>query len=615
MNFQSWILAWLAASLGRPFILAAAAGMVLRVLRVRHPASRHAVWSAVLVGMLVLPAMSMIMPHWSLPVLAPRIQATAGPGAPVVMAVDAAPQAARPLRAASTWHAPSGESVALWCYLSGLIAMGAYRLAGWILLRRVLARAKPVRGRVWESEDVLTPVAVGVIHPVVILPPAWRGWNVSTRRAVLAHEFAHLRRGDALILALARWAKSVFWFHPLGWWLSGRISDLAELSCDAVVLERSADPAEYSRVLLGFAEAVNGAGRRTALPGLAMAAGSGLSRRVSELFELAASRPRRLPRPPLVLGAVGLPVLCLAAAAGFGERPQEKAASASPQEKPKFEVASVKACKDELMGPTTGPKGGRGGSTLSPGRLDIPCSPLRFYVQLAYIISSTRRGDYAPVMEGAPEWINNERYQMSAKADGPVSRETLNGPMLQSLLEDRFRLKVHHEIREGPSFDLVVAKGGLKTLAAGDDSCTEPKEPGLLRHLDCSKIKRHEAGTCIEWDRTGTPPRPGEDGSVPCGIGRATVGAQRVIIDFLGASLNDIAHSLGRSGRPVFDKTSVEGLFDFHLEFLPDGVDSADSIAVPSIFAALGRLGLRLDPARANRDYLVVDHVERPTAN
>jgi len=219
------------------------------------------------------------------------------------------------------------------------------------------------------------------------------------------------------------------------------------------------------------------------------------------------------------------------------------------------------------------------------------------------------------VLEGAPEWTNIERYQISAKADGPAGREMLNGPMLQSLLEDRFRLKIHRETRESASFDLVVAKGGLKTQAPGDNRCTEPKGSGGLRNLDCSKIKRHEAGNCIEWDHTGTLPRPGDDGTLPCGIVRRSGGAQRVTIDVLGASMKEIAHSLANSGRLVYDKTGVDGLFDFHAEFLQDGADSQDNIAVPSVFAALGRLGLKLDSARAPSDYLVIDHIERPTEN
>jgi hypothetical protein len=72
MNWQSQALALLTASLVRPLVLAAAAWLIVRVLKVRHPASRHAVWSAVLVGMLLLPVASVIAPQWKLPLLPRR---------------------------------------------------------------------------------------------------------------------------------------------------------------------------------------------------------------------------------------------------------------------------------------------------------------------------------------------------------------------------------------------------------------------------------------------------------------------------------------------------------------------------------------------------------------
>ena len=79
-----------------------------------------------------------------------------------------------------------------------------------------------------------------------------------------------LRRHDTLVSGLARLVTCVFWFHPLAWWVSRKISELAELACDAVVLERVDDPAGYSRMLLEFADTVTRAGRRVSLPGLAL---------------------------------------------------------------------------------------------------------------------------------------------------------------------------------------------------------------------------------------------------------------------------------------------------------------------------------------------------------
>jgi uncharacterized protein (TIGR03435 family) len=70
------------------------------------------------------------------------------------------------------------------------------------------------------------------------------------------------------------------------------------------------------------------------------------------------------------------------------------------------------------------------------------------------------------------------------------------------------------------------------------------------------------------------------------------------------------------SGHPVIDKTGITEKFDFHLEFAPDDAEPSDEPdAAPSIFSALGQLGLKLDPAKGPRDFLVIDRVERPSEN
>ena len=119
---------------------------------------------------------------------------------------------------------PSTETLIIWGYLAGLFVMVAYRFAGRAMLGRVMSRSRTLRRRLRESDDVVTPVAVGLVRPVVILPLGWREWSKSTRRAVLAHEFAHLRRHDALASTLAWCVRCLLWFHPLAWWVSRQVS-------------------------------------------------------------------------------------------------------------------------------------------------------------------------------------------------------------------------------------------------------------------------------------------------------------------------------------------------------------------------------------------------------
>lgn len=156
------------------------------------------------------------------------------------------------------------------------------------------------------------------------------------------------------------------------------------------------------------------------------------------------------------------------------------------QSSPKFKVASVKACKTGGAAPEGGgPKGGRGaGGTSSPIRLDLPCLPLRFFIQLAYIIppGGLNSGAQNATLEGGPAWIDSERYQIDANADGPTSKDAMNGPMLRALLEERFQLKTHRETRQVPVYALTVAKGGLKIHPANGGSCAprDLTQPSLV---------------------------------------------------------------------------------------------------------------------------------------
>ncbi len=125
---------------------------------------------------------------------------------------------------------------------------------------------------------------------------------------------------------------------------------------------------------------------------------------------------------------------------------------------PKFEVASIKPCKD---GSTPGGRGG--GGSFSPGSMDIQCQTIEGYIGVAYIMfaDGTAANFFSSVpIEGGPAWIHSERYSINAKSDGRATPEMMQGPMLQQLLEDRLKLRIHRETKEIPVFVLTVANGG-----------------------------------------------------------------------------------------------------------------------------------------------------------
>jgi len=603
MSWESQGIAFLAASVFRPFALVAAAWVMLRMLRVRHPASRHAVWMGVLVGMLVLPFVSVFAPHWMAPVLpsnsVPVAATVARETGDFVVSAPVHFSAVRPAL-------PSLRSMVIWVYLAGLFATMAYRAAGWVLLWRVIARSRRLKSRLLrESDEIVTPVAIGVLRPVVILPGDWRHWDANMRRRVFAHEFAHLRRRDALVSAMAWWVRCVFWFHPLAWWVSRKVSELAELACDAAALEKLGDPAGYSRMLLVFADAVRRAGWRVALPGLAMAAGSGMERRIGLVFELSDGKMRKLVRPGVLL-MLGVPVVCLTATVGVGKiapavpaRAQAMAprvvaqlsapppavvpstvrstitSSAifeTPSGTPSFEVASIKACS------TGEPSYGR---RADAGWLKLNCQTVADLVRRAYA-----NGQRIATWDG-PAWIDSERYTIQAKADGTPERATVMGPMLQALLEDRFQLKVHYETREVPVYALTVASGGLR-------------------------MQPFKEGSCVPVDFTQAM-TPGLNYCLNRGMTRGSM----VAVDVQGMSIDTFRGLYLRGlNRPVIDKTGLTGRFDFRLVYAQAFASSEDGASGPSIIEAMQeQLGLKLEPDHGPVEVLVVDRVEKPSGN
>jgi uncharacterized protein (TIGR03435 family) len=223
---------------------------------------------------------------------------------------------------------------------------------------------------------------------------------------------------------------------------------------------------------------------------------------------------------------------------------------------------------------------------------------------------------WAVAIEGGPSWIDADRYEVNATANPNVSQEMMRGPLLQALLEDRFKLRVHRETREVPVYALTVAKGGPTLHGVEQGSCvpvdlTRPARPALI--TADGKISFPDGG----------------DQRMTCG----TVGVLARGIQAFGMSLGDFSKFLTNGlGRPVIDRTGIAGIFDFRVDFdqtsaqfLPPGflrngqagADApSDPSGLPSFFTALQeQLGLKLEPARGPGEFLVIDHVERPSAN
>jgi uncharacterized protein (TIGR03435 family) len=168
-------------------------------------------------------------------------------------------------------------------------------------------------------------------------------------------------------------------------------------------------------------------------------------------------------------------------------------------------------------------------------------------------------------------------YDVEAIAPGSPNDSDLR-LMFQSLLEDRFGLKVHHETRELPQYDLLPAKGGAKLKPASPDS-----------------------QITVDGKRARTGVAGGVDGSHLIGTGATT--------DQLAASLSGLLRA------PVRDRTGLTGAFDYNVLFSRDDVPTGVEGPPPLTTAIHQELGLRLEPTKGPVDVLVIDHLEKPTPN
>ena len=248
-------------------------------------------------------------------------------------------------------------------------------------------------------------------------------------------------------------------------------------------------------------------------------------------------------------------------------------AANAPAAGPTFEVASIR----QNMNPNP-----RWHMSPTPDGLDAVDVTLKWVLPWAYGIDNNR------LWSGGPEWLNERRFDIQAKFDvskypnpTPEQRRT----MLQQLLADRFKLVVHHETKEFPLYELVVAKNGPKF---------EETKPGDIQH------NRLDGGAVCVFTRS----RRGSLGLRGCTMAN--------LADALtGWTQSDL-------GRIIEDRTGLTGRYTLALQWTPENVPASaiQNYSGPSIFTALKeQLGLELRPAKGPLDTIVIDHVEMPSPN
>ena len=279
-------------------------------------------------------------------------------------------------------------------------------------------------------------------------------------------------------------------------------------------------------------------------------------------------------------------------------------ATAQPSaRRPKFEVASVKRCADggveiAMAAPGSGGRIGGGGGgvfTGDPGWYRVQCRPLLLLIETAYLrvpngeAQPVSSGIGNPPVQGGPGWLS-ERYSIDARPETPQTRSMMAGPMMQDLLEDRFKLKVHRETKDVAAFALAAAKGGVKLRTTKGCTAATP----------------------------GGPPPPFVNGQPPpCGSESFTDEG----MDLWGCTVAELCrHLRGKLHQDVLDKTGIAGAFDIHLAGFgppppPGAAQDPGLDAMGVVTNALQMLGMRLEATKSAATVLVVDHVERPADN
>ena len=618
-----------AALLAKVTVTMALALIAVRLARKSRAAVRHLLLAAAFAVVLVLPIASIVVP--SVRVEIRPLGSTLGAEASATRPIDSVPSAGSTELTASTMEPPGRSSairtssllVAVWAagallfllpLIAGLWQMRRLRRYGLPWLKgRTLVDSLVSEARIRRSVDVLLhesvpgPVTCGIWRPALVLPPDVQSWTDDEIHRALVHEMEHVRRCDWLTQCMARIVCALYWFHPLLWIACRQMVLEAERACDDAVLRR-ADSTAYAHQLVALAERLSVSPHRSSL---AMASRDDLPMRIRAVLDTAQARGRAGARVAATTAACAAAMLMaiapLTAVAGAqlanpGVQGQSAAAA-----RPRFDVASIRRC-----GQNTSGRGGGPGS-FSPGRMTIDCQVVKGLIEVAYLMNAdgvTARPERVirTPIEGGPDWITSEAYTINATAEGEPTLAMMRGPMLQTLLEERFKLRIRRETREIPVYALTVANGGHKLKPFVEGSC-------VVREPDFSQPNPLAALAALP---------PLEPGQRRC-MNRGMLKGSTRIVEADAITTGELTNFfIGPVDRPVIDRTGLSGKWVVHLEYAPTDRDRllaanrGDQLepTAPSIFTAVEeQLGLRLEPARGPGEYLVIDSVERPSEN
>ena len=571
-------------------LFAVAAGLLTSALRKNSARVRHWVWVAA--------SLKFLVPFSLLMALGSHIYWRTAPASTPPRLSIALDQAAQPFAVQASSVAlttPASAKSPLLPTAWTLWACGFAGIAGsWLIRwRRIAAAVRagspvdlgiPIRAI--SSPAFIEPGIFGPFRPILLLPEGiTERLTPEQWKAVVAHELCHVRRRDNLIALAQMFVETVFWFHPLTWWIGARIFEERERACDEEVVKLGNEPRVYARGILKICELY----LESPVPCVAGVSGSNLRTRIEAILNKRIARNVSGGMKAL-LTAAGLFAVAAPIAIGLLHGVVLRAQTVSPDLR--FEVASVR-----LASPSDRP-GIRASGVPGPNNTD----PGRFTGRLALFNVIMYAYDI-PLYRLVQEDRLMPQLVIEAKMPVNTTREQFN-VMLQNLLADRLDLKVHWITKDIEMYTLVVAKGGPKLKPAASDS-RQGGDDGC-------------GGANCKLGPDGFPIPPPGNGTW---YGMAPGG--KMVMRWHNQTAAEIARTIGirALGGPVTDATGLMGKYDYTIFWSNPattaalGFNPAEEPDGPSIFDAVqDQLGLKIEKKKGPVQMLAVDHVDKKPA-
>ena len=504
-------------------------------------------------------------------------------------------------------------------WLSGVVCVALIRLRGWRRIR-LLVRASvstdiaaPVETR--ASPGLMEPGVVGWRRPLLLLPQGIaERLSSSEMNAILAHELCHVRRHDNLLASIHMIVETIFWFHPLVWWIGARLIEERECACDEDVVRRGNAPDLYAEAIVKVCQWST----ESPLTCVAGVTGGNLKRRIEQIMT-ARNLPGLSFAKKAVLAITGAVVLTAPVLVGIANAPAIRAQSDSgvPQWQAAagghmaFEVASVKLLKPGSFGRDLSFRLDAGAGFTHPRTGESPhgrfsaAFPASTFISFAYKLMLSPDQKEA-MLARLPKWIDTDYFEIDAKAAGDPTKDQMR-LMMQSLLAERFHLAVHYETPEMLVYALTLVKPGKWG-------------PMLIRHADGPPCDA-PAGAG-DPDAEVFPPVCDVMAGWTKSNGRRQMGSRNSTLALLAFDLSFNGRA-ATAGRPVVDRSGITDRIDYRIEWTPEPNAAAtpggdvppDPQALTLTEALREQLGLKLESTKAPVQTLVIDHIERPSEN